>query len=89
MTGARKPPNIFVPAAATVVALLDLVVCLSMPEDSPSRYGMVWSEVGLIVLAIIQWVLYFRLYIDFRIDQTMQQTTLPLSADQAGPLDPQ
>lgn len=70
--GTRKSPSVLVPAGATVVALLDLVVCLGMPQDSPSHFGMVWSEVGLITLAIIQWVLYFRRYIDFRIDQAIQ-----------------
>ncbi len=70
--GTRKSPNILVPAAATAVALLNFVVCLGMPQDSPAHYGMVWSEVGLITLAVVQWVLYFRQYIDFRIDQALQ-----------------
>lgn len=70
--GTRKSPNILVPAGATAVALLDLVVCLEMPQDSPSHFGMVWSEVGLITLAIIQWVFYFRRYVDFRINEEIQ-----------------
>ena len=71
MSGTRKSPNLLVPAGATVVAMLDFVVCFMMPGDSPSRYGMVWTVVGLIALAITQWVLYFRQYVDFRIDQAM------------------
>jgi hypothetical protein len=51
--GTRKSPNILVPAAATTVALLNFVVCLGMPQDSPAHYGMVWSEVGLITLAVV------------------------------------
>lgn len=79
--GARRSPNILIPAGATTVALLDLLACLGMAHDSPSRYGMVWLEVGLITLAVIQWVLYFRRYVDFRIDEAMQAQRAPLQAD--------
>jgi hypothetical protein len=81
MSGTRRPPNLLVPAGATVVAMLDFVVCFMMPGDSPSRYGMVWMVVGLIALAITQWVLYFHQYVDFRIDQAMCEPNVSTQPD--------
>jgi hypothetical protein len=33
------------------------------------------ANVGLIALAVLQWVLYFRAYVDFRIDQLRQESS--------------
>lgn len=72
MGGTRKSPNLLIPVCASGVALLDLGACLmTIAANSQFAEGFIWTELLLIVLAITQWVLYFRAYIDFRIDQAL------------------
>lgn len=76
MDGAHKSPNVLAPVGATAVALLDLAACLfAIAANSRNVDAFIWTEILLIVLAITQWVLYFRAYIDFRIDQALHDMT--------------
>ncbi len=81
-SAAGKPPLIATAVGTTGAALLDLAVgLLSIANLSPATQStqmpiiaiFVLISLGLIALAVLQWVLYFRAYVDFRIDQLRQQ----------------
>ena len=82
MNDKRKPPTIATAVYSTAAALLGLAVCLgSIANLSPATQStqmpliavLIFSELMLIALAVLQWVLYFRGYVDFRIDQLRQE----------------
>ena len=82
MNADRKIPSIATAACTTVVALLILAVCfVSIANLSPATQStqkpliavFIFVVVGMIGLAVLQWVLYFRGYVDFRIDQLRQE----------------
>lgn len=90
MSGPRKLPNIVFPIVATVLALLNFAICLMALNASSAAANMhIWSQVLFIPIAIMHWVNYFRLYIEFRIDTLMQQIPLPLKIEQDSRQDPQ
>ena len=73
----RKPPSILVAVCATGVALLNLVSCFCMVKSVGAPNVLVITfillSLGLNALAVLQWVLYFRAYVDFQIDQLRQE----------------
>ncbi len=74
----RKMPTIATAACTTVAALLALFGCLvsiaNLPPDlMPLIAGFILAALVMIGLAVLQWVLYFRGYVDFRIDQLRQE----------------
>ena len=84
MNDKRKPPTIATAVYSTAAALLGLAVCLgSIANLSPATQStqmpliavLIFSELMLIALAVLQWVLYFRGYVDFRIDQLRQESS--------------
>ena len=77
----RKMPSIAAAACTTVGGLMFLAVCLgSIASLSPATQStqmpliavFILVALGFIGLAVLQWVLYFRGYVDFRIDQLRQ-----------------
>jgi hypothetical protein len=75
MTETKKPLSIAAANKATALALVDFAACLFMVRGtSPSSpllalIVMVLAEVLLIALAVREWVLYFRLYVDRQIEE--------------------
>lgn len=71
-----KPPTIVTAVCSTVMGLFALAGCLfAMKSGGPDFLvlGSIVANVGLIGLAVLQWVLYFQAYVDFRIDQLRQE----------------
>ena len=84
MNDKRKPPTIATAVYSTAAALLGLAVCLgSIANLSPATQStqmpliavFILIALGLIALAVLQWVLYFRAYVDFRIDLLRQESS--------------
>ena len=84
MNDKLKPPTIVTAVCTTAAALLDLAVCLgSIANLSPATQStqmpliavFILIALGLIALAVLQWVLYFRAFVDFRIDQLRQESS--------------
>ena len=78
MNDKRKPPTIFTANCSTVMGMFALAGCLLMVKSDVPDFLVITSiflNVGLIALAVLQWVLYFRAYIDFRIDQLRQESS--------------
>jgi len=90
MSGTRKLPNVLFPVAATVLALLDLGICLmAMANSSTSVGNFIWSAMLFSAIAVLQWVNYFWLYVDFRIEKAKQEILSLLKAEQDSKLAPQ
>jgi len=74
MATTNKPLPIICPILGTVVALGDFVSCFLIvrsPNPLHLQIEMLLAEVGLIAVAILQWVLYFRGYIDQQIEKRL------------------
>ncbi|MDZ4683582.1 MAG: hypothetical protein SH850_00750 [Planctomycetaceae bacterium] len=81
MNDKLKPPVIATAVGTTAAALMDVAVCLgSIANLTPATQStqmpliavFIFAAVMLIALALLQWVLYFRSFVDFRIDQSRQ-----------------
>jgi hypothetical protein len=71
-------PSVVPAVGATAAALLDLAVCLlaianltsaTQSTQMPLIAVLIFSDLFLIALAVLQWVIYLRAYVDFRIEQ--------------------
>ncbi len=70
-----KPPTIVTAVCSTVMGLLALAGCLFMMKSGGPDFLVlifIFADVMLIALAVLQWVVYFRAYVDFRIEQLRQ-----------------
>lgn len=82
MTKARKPLPILVPILATFAALCGFSGCFFAATGSPELHSLdilLLSAVGLIAVAIAQWVLYFKGYINQQIEKRLQSGSGKLS----------
>ena len=79
-----KLPAMTTAVYSTAAALIDLAVCLlaianlspaTQSTQMPLIAGLVGFAMLLIALAAVQWVAYFRAYVDFRIDQVRQKSS--------------
>ena len=78
MNDKPKPPTILTAVCSTVMGLFALAGCLFMMKSSGPDVLVFISivvNVVLIGLAVLQWVVYFRAYVDFRIDQLRQESS--------------
>ena len=78
MNNKPKPPTILTAVCSTVMGLFALAGCLFMMKSSGPDVLVFISivvNVVLIGLAVLQWVVYFRAYVDFRIDQLRQESS--------------
>ena len=78
MNYTHKPPTIITAVCSTVMGLLALAGCLFMMKSGGPNFLVLISIVAnvmLIGLAVLQWVVYFRAYVDFRIDQLRQESS--------------
>lgn len=82
MNSDQKSPPIIPAVGVTIAALLDLGAGLlsianltpaSQTTQMPITAGLICSILALIGLGVLQWVVYFRGYVDFRIDQLRQE----------------
>ncbi len=80
-----KKRTIMVPILITVAALLDLVVIFCVAARNP-EHGRIrclaFLGVGLIAVAIFQWVIYARRYIDFAIEQKLSNINKEIKNNQ-------
>lgn len=70
-----KPPTIVTAVCSTVMGLFALAGCLCMMKSGGPDFLVLISivaNVGLIALAVLQCVVYFRAYVDFRFDQLVR-----------------
>lgn len=77
MNDKPKSPTIVTAVCSTVMALLALAGCLFlMKSGGPDLLVLIsiLANVMLIGLAVLQWVVYFRAYVDFRIEQLRQES---------------
>ena len=73
-----KPPTIVAAVCSTVTGLLAWAGCLCMMKSGGPDFLVLISilaNVGLIALAVLQWVIYFRAYVDFQVDQLRQESS--------------
>ena len=81
-----KPPSIRTAVSTTFVGLFALAGCFGMVKaaGTPDVLALTFilANVALIGLAVLQWVLYFRGYVDFRIDQLRQEQHSSVSQPQ-------
>ena len=78
MNEIQKPPTIGTAVSSTVMGLFALAGCLVvLKSDGPDFLVLISILVNvlLIGLAVLQWVVYFRAYVDFRIDQLRQESS--------------
>ena len=78
MNDKPRSPTIVTAVCSTVMGLFALAGCLFMMKSGGPDLLVVISivvNVGLIALAVLQWVLYFRAYVDFRIEHFRQETS--------------
>ena len=78
MTDNHKPPTIVTAVSSTVMGLFALAGCLVVLKSDGLDFLVLISilvNVLLIGLAVLQWVVYFRAYVDFRIDQLRQESS--------------
>ena len=78
MNDKPKPPTILTAVCSTVMGLFALAGGLFMMKSSGPDVLVFISivvNVVLIGLAVLQWVVYFRAYVDFRIDQLRQESS--------------
>lgn len=76
MNDTHKPPTSITAVCSTVMGLFALAGCLFMMKSGGPDFLVLISIVvnaGLIALAVLQWVLYLRAYVDFRIEQLLQE----------------
>ena len=76
MNDKSNPPTIVTAVCSTVMGLLALAGCLIMMKSGgPDLLVLIsiLANVILIALAVLQWVVYFHAYVDFRIDQLRQE----------------
>jgi len=76
MNDTHKPPTIITAVSSTLMGLFALAGCLFMMKSGGPDFLVLTSilvNVMLIGLAVLQWVVYFRAYVDFRIDQLRQE----------------
>ena len=72
----HKPPPILTAVCSTVMGLFALAGCLFMMKSGGPDFlvfTFILANVALIGLAVLQWVLYFRGYVDFRIEQLRRE----------------
>jgi hypothetical protein len=65
----EEPPKLTAPVASTVAALAMFAGCIFMAFGEPSPTAgiiTVVSTVVVIAVAVLQWALYGRAYIDYR-----------------------
>jgi hypothetical protein len=55
---------------------------MAVANSPPTADNFIWSLALFIGMGILQWVNYFRLYVDFRIDKAMQEIALSAMAKQ-------
>lgn len=79
MNDKRKPPTIATAVCSTGVALFSLAGCFAAVKSAGVADVLVLVPIlvspMLIALAVLQWVLYFRAYVDFRVDQLRQENS--------------
>ena len=78
MTDNHKPPTIVTAVCSTVMGLFALAGCFFIIKSGGPDVLVFISivvNVLLIGLAVLQWVVYFRAYVDFRIDQLRQESS--------------
>lgn len=88
MNDKRQPPTIFTAVCSTFMGMFALAGCFFMVKSDGPDFLVITSillNVGLIALAVLQWVLYFRAYVDFRIDQLRQEQQSSVSQPQPAP----
>ena len=78
MTSKRKAVSIISPIGATVAALAEFGTCIFTVSQrgGPSLghlTGIVLSEIGLVACAIWLWVMYFRKYVELKIEERWQR----------------
>ena len=77
MNDKPKPPTIVTAVCSTAMGLFALAGCLFMMKSGGPDFLVLISilaNVVLIALAVLQWVVYFRAYVDFRIEQLSQES---------------
>lgn len=78
MNDKPKPPTIVTAVCSTVVGLCALAGCFfTVKSNGPDFLFLIsiLANVMLISLAVLQWVVYFRAYVDFRVDQVRQENS--------------
>lgn len=78
MNDKLKPPTIVTAVCSTVMGLFALAGCRFMMKSGGPDFLVLISilaNVMLVGLAVLQWVLYFRAYVDFRIEQLRQESS--------------
>ena len=78
MNDKPNPPTIVTAVCSTAMGLFALAGCLIMMKSGGPDllvFISIVANVGLIGLAVLQWVLYFRAYVDFRIDQLRRESS--------------
>ena len=82
-----KPPSIRTAVCTTFVGLFALAGCFGMVKaaGTPDVLALTFilANVALIGLAVLQWVLYFRGYVDFRIEQLRREQQSNVSSPPA------
>ena len=76
MSDKCSSPTIVAAVCSTVTGLLALAGCLCMMKSGGADFLVfisILANVGLIALAVLQWVIYFRAYVDYRIDQLRRE----------------
>lgn len=76
MNDKRKPPTIITAVCFTIMGLFALAGCFVMVKSGGPDFlviTFILLNLGLIALAVLGWVFYFRAYVDFRIDQLRQE----------------
>lgn len=74
----NKPPTIVTAVCSTVMGLFALAGCLFMMNSGGPDFLVfisILANVMLAGLAVLQWVVYFRAYVDFRIEQLRQESS--------------
>ena len=78
MNDKLKPPTIVTAVCSTVMGLFALAGCLFMMKSGGPDFLVfisILANVMLAGLAVLQWVVYFRAYVDFRIEQLRQESS--------------
>ena len=72
MSDNHNPPTIVTAVCSTAMGLFALAGCFFNGKSGGPDFlalAFILANVVLIGLAVLQWVLYFRGYVDFRIEQ--------------------
>ncbi len=79
MNEKRNPPPIATAVCTSGVALCSSASCFAAVKSAGAGDFLVLISIlvspMMIALAVLQWVLYFRGYVDFQIDQLRQESS--------------